>query len=125
MILGPDLQMVGLKMIPRPTRHKVETHYSEHMGRDYFPWLCDQLDGHPIIAIAISGKNAIARIREIVGPTKPEDNPSNTVRGRFSTDRFDTSRKEQRAVNNVVHAASSAEDAKLELGIWFNLTELL
>lgn len=125
MLLRPCLRITGLKLIPRPTRGRVEEHYREHRERDYFTWLCDQLDGHPIIAIAIAGKNAVTRVREIVGPIKPEDNPPWTIRGRFSDDTFACSREENRAVRNVIHAASSVEEAERELGIWFNSTELI
>ena len=125
MLLKPGLRMIGLKLEPRPTRHKVAEHYREHQGCDYFEWLCDQLDGHPVIAIAISGEDAVARVREVVGPTKPEDNPPDTIRGRFSDDYFYISREEKRAVRNVVHASSSIEEAERELKIWFNSAELI
>ncbi|MGA2667054.1 MAG: nucleoside-diphosphate kinase [Patescibacteria group bacterium] len=119
-----NLRITGIKMI-RPSLQMVEDHYQEHAGKDYFPWLCEQLDDQPVVAIAISGKNAVKRIRGIVGPTKPEDNSSYTIRGKFSDDTFEASRREKRAVRNVVHAVSSLEDAERELKIWFRAEELL
>jgi len=125
MLDDPQLRIVGLKLIPCPTEDQVARHYQEHCDRDYYPWLCRQLSGHAIVAIVLEGKQAIQRVREIAGPTKPEEAASSTIRGRFSDDSFALSRQEQRAVNNVVHAASDPEAAKAEIRVWFDPGELL
>lgn len=125
MIESDELRIVGHKKLPRPNRSKVEEHYRKHRETDYFPWLSEQLIDHPIDVVAIRGENAIQRVRDIIGPTKPEDNPPYTIRGRFSEDRFDVSRKEERAVRNVIHASSCTEDANHEIWVWFNPAELI
>jgi nucleoside-diphosphate kinase len=124
MLMVPGARILGLKLVPEPDRATVTSHYEEHEGRDYFEWLCTQLIDHPVIAILLSGNDINARIRAIVGPTAPENNPPNTIRGKFSDDRLDTSRQEKRAVRNVVHA-SEIERSEREREIWFNSSEVI
>lgn len=121
----PGLRIVGIKMIPRPSQTEVETLYDEHRGRDYFPWLCEQLIGQPIVVLVIEGERAIERVRRILGPIKPEDAPKYTIRGYFKVDTFARSREQQRAVNNTAHASSDADAATKEIPIWFSPDELL
>lgn len=126
MLTSDGLRVTGI-VTTRPTLQMVEDHYQEHTGKDYFPWLCKQLHGHPVIAIAVTGENAVARVREIVGDWKPEKAAPGTIRelGRFTTDTSAASREGRRAVDNVVHATSSDKDAERELKIWLRAEEFL
>lgn len=128
MLIGSgDLRIVGLKMIPSPVPERVQEHYLEHKGQPYYDWLCKQLETGPLVAIALRGEDIVARVRAIIGPREPEKNPTDgsTIRGRFANDRFDTSKRKERAVRNQVHAASSLADAARELGLWFNPSEII
>lgn len=119
------LRIIGIKMIVDPSQREIEALYAEHRGRDYFPWLCKQLIGQPIVALVIDGERAIERVRRILGPTEPEKAPKYSIRGYFKTDNFARSREQQRAVDNTAHASSDAEMAEREISIWFSPDELL
>mgnify|MGYP002624208680 CR=1 FL=1 len=56
------LKITGLKLI-RADRKTVEEHYAEHRERPFFGDVCDYLTSGPIVALAISGPNAVRAIR--------------------------------------------------------------
>jgi nucleoside-diphosphate kinase len=121
-----DLHLVGLKYI-WPHQQMVENHYRDHRSKDYFPWLCAQLIGQPVAAIAIRGVDAVERVRKIAGDKDPMKADQGTIREihRFTSDTLAASRARHEAVDNVVHTADSLETAERELKIWFRPDELL
>ncbi|HZK11634.1 MAG TPA: nucleoside-diphosphate kinase [Atribacterota bacterium] len=84
-------------------------------------WLIQQITSGPIIAIILSGNHAIEIVRKIVGNTVPLFAELGTIRGDFSIDSPDLASKEKRALQNLVHASSNAEDAKREISLWFEI----
>jgi nucleoside-diphosphate kinase len=68
----------------------------------------------PVIALALSGENAVALIRDLVGPTDSRKAPKGTIRGDFGRD----------SMVNVVHGSDSPENAALELKRFFAENEL-
>lgn len=73
----------------------------------------------PIIKMIISGENAVARIRELVGKTDPAVSPKGTIRGDFGTDSFAEADKTGRSVRNLIHASGTPEEAKAEINLWY------
>jgi nucleoside-diphosphate kinase len=67
-----------------------------------------------VIALALSGENAVALIRDLVGPTDSRKAPKGTIRGDFGRD----------SMVNVVHGSDSPENAALELKRFFAENEL-
>lgn len=84
-------------------------------------WLIRQMTSGPIIAIILSGNHAIEVVRKIVGNTVPLFAELGTIRGDFSIDSPDLSIKEKRALQNLVHASSTIEEAKREISLWFKI----
>lgn len=103
-----DLKVTGLKLI-RAERATVEEHYAEHKERPFFTSVCDYLTSGPIVALAVSGTNAIKAIRTMMGATNPLEAAPGTVRGDFALTIDD----------NLVHSSANEDDAKRELGLWF------
>ena len=60
------------------------------------------------------GRNAIARWRDLMGPTNSNEAPAGTLRGDFGTD----------IERNAVHGSDAPETAKLEIAYWFNAGEI-
>ena len=75
-----NLNVVGLKLI-NADRATVEAHYAEHKERPFFKDVCDYLVSGPVVAIAVSGTNAVKAIRAMMGATNPVDAAPGTVRG--------------------------------------------
>ncbi len=127
MLPSRNLRIIGVKLITNVSREIAEEHYSEHIGRDFFPWLIEQITSGPIIALAICGPNAIKSTRKLAGDTDPAKADSESIRGMFGKDSLERSREELRAVWNVVHTPDPDDplSAERELALWFSPNELL
>ena len=60
-----------------------------------------------IVALVYQGENAVAKIREVLGPTDPSKAPPGSIRKEFG----------QSIMVNAAHASDSAENARREMGI--------
>src|SRR5688572_1893674 len=103
-----NLRVVGLKLINAP-RATVEEHYSEHRERPFFNSVVDYLTSGPVVAIAVSGENAVKAVRAMMGATNPLDASPGTIRGDFALSIDD----------NLTHSSSDGEAALRELSLWF------
>ena len=96
----------GLK-IDRPLaslsaeRATAEAHYDEHRERPFFGSVVDYLTSGPIVALAVSGENAVKAIRAMMGATNPVEAAPGTVRGDLALSIED----------NLVHSSSDPEAA--------------
>ena len=61
------------------------------------------------------GEGAVARNRELMGPTNAAEAPAGTIRGDFGTD----------IERNAVHGSDAPETARVEIAYFFNATEIL
>ncbi|MDI9635575.1 nucleoside-diphosphate kinase [Kamptonema cortianum] len=102
------LKITGLKLI-HADRKTVEEHYAEHRERPFFGDVCDYLTSGPIVALAISGPNAVRAIRMMMGATNPVEAEPGTVRGDMALSIDD----------NLVHSSSDPEAAATEIRLWF------
>lgn len=89
------------------------------VGKLVRKWLIQHLTSGPVVALILSGNHAIEVVRKIVGNTVPLFAELGSIRGDFSIDSPDLSTKERRALQNLVHASETAEEAKREISIWF------
>jgi len=68
----------------------------------------------PVVVCALEGENAIARWRELMGPTDSTKAPKGTIRGDHGTD----------VERNASHGSDAPETARLEVAYFFNATEI-
>ena len=108
------LRIVGLKLM-QADRSLAERHYAVHREKPFFAGLVEFITSGPLVAIAVEGLNAIAVCRAINGATRPHEAAPGSVRGDFALE----------TGQNLVHASDSAENAALELGLWFTDDELI
>jgi nucleoside-diphosphate kinase len=94
-------------------------------SRNIKSWLVDYLSSGPVVAAIVEGPNAISMVRKICGATEPAQAEVGTIRGDFSVDSYKLANKLERPLKNVVHAASSSEDAEKEIKVWFTEEEIL
>lgn len=107
------LKLQGLKML-RMTESLASRHYAEHAGRPYYEKLVRFMTSGPLIAAALYGEDAIAKVRALNGATDPQKAERGTIRADF-------------AVNNTVnavHASDSPQNAAREIGLFFSENEL-
>jgi nucleoside-diphosphate kinase len=86
-----------------------ERFYSVHRERKFFPDLVRFMSSGPVFVGVLEGEGAIARWRELMGPTDSTKAPKGTVRGEFGTD----------VEQNACHGSDAPETARAEIGFFF------
>lgn len=86
-----------------------DQHYAEHLEKPFYPPLKEFMTSAPLIAMVISGDQAIEVVRGLTGATDGRKAAAGTIRGDLSL-----SNRE-----NLVHASDSAVSAKREIALWF------
>jgi len=119
------LKIVGTKM-----RHLdaefTRKHYfdlEERLGADIYNTTATFMQSGPVIALALEGVDAVAKVRKIIGSTYPDQAPPGTVRGDFAHQTRASSEVSGKAVMNLVHASGNSEEAKYEVELWFDAAE--
>ena len=115
-VLGKLLAMIeagGLTPVAgrilRLTAGDAERFYAVHRERKFFPDLVRFMSSGPVFAAVLEGEGAIARWRELMGPTDSTKAPKGTIRGEFGTD----------VEQNAVHGSDAPETARAEIGFFF------
>ena len=84
-------------------------HYAHIVHLPNFPQILAFMRSSPVIALALEGQDAIARIRELLGPTNSQAAAPGTIRGDFG----------ENMMANVCHASDSTANAAAELRRFF------
>jgi nucleoside-diphosphate kinase len=114
------LQIQEMKRV-KFTVARLEQHYAELRVKNFRAYdrnsryLADQ-EG---FAVVLSGIHAVAKVRQLVGPTEPASAPPGTIRGDYSSDTIAIADAQDRGLHNLVHAADSPEAAARETALWF------
>src|SRR5579859_1738104 len=87
------LRLLGMKLV-HPGRALVEQHYAVHKGKPFYDSLVKFLTAGPTVAMVWEGREAIAVVRLLVGPTDGAKAPPGTIRGDFAIS----------VQNNLIHA---------------------
>ena len=116
--------MITQSKIVKVTEEKIIAHYQEVIDRLNLPYFKDAIlkffkDQEVIIAEISSEQQTIARVRELIGATDPSKAEPHTIRGMFGIDSFELATKEERMIENLIHASDSIESAVRELNLWF------
>ena len=102
------LKIIGLRMV-RLSGTEAETFYAVHKERPFYRDLVKFMTSGPVVVMAIEGENAIARYREVMGPTDSRKAPEGTIRQKYGTD----------IEKNAVHGSDAADTAKMEIAFFF------
>ena len=86
-----------------------DQHYAEHVEKLFYPPLKAFMTGGPLVAMVLSGDQAIEVVRALTGATDGRKAAPGTIRGDLSL-----SNRE-----NLVHASDSPDSAKREIALWF------
>jgi nucleoside-diphosphate kinase len=86
-----------------------DEHYAEHVSKAWYPPLRDFVTSGPLVALVLSGVEAIEVVRALNGATDGRKAAPGTIRGDFSL-----SNRE-----NLVHASDSPESAAREIKHFF------
>ena len=108
------LRICAMKKI-QLSKDDAENFYDVHRERPFFGELVDFMTSGPVVVMALEGENAVLKNRDLMGATNPAEAEKGTIRADFA-DSIDA---------NAVHGSDSLENAKIEIGIFFNGNELL
>lgn len=97
------------------SRGEAEGFYGVHKERPFFNDLCNFMTSGPVVVQVLEGEDAIAKNREVMGATNPEDADAGTIRKDFA----------ENIEANSVHGSDAPETAAEEIAYWFAETEIV
>jgi nucleoside-diphosphate kinase len=112
-IQDSGLRVVALKMV-RLTEQQARGFYAVHKARPFYADLVKFMTSGPVVVSVLEGGGAIARWRELMGPTDSTKAPKGTIRGDFGTD----------IERNASHGSDAPETARVEIPYFFNASEI-
>ena len=107
------LKIVATKML-QMDKTKAEGFYAVHKERPFFASLVKFMTRGPVVVSVLEGENAIAKNREIMGATNPEEAAEGTIRKDFANN----------IEENTVHGSDGPDTAKFEVGYFFEAGEI-
>ncbi len=108
------LRILALKLI-RLSEEQARGFYAVHKERPFYGDLVSFMTSGPVVVSVLEGERAIARHRELLGPTNSEEAPAGTIRGDYGTD----------IERNAAHGSDAPETARVEIDYFFNAQEIL
>ena len=92
------------------TKEEAAEFYKVHQTKPFYQNLCNYLSSGPIMVMVLEGEEAVSRNRKIMGATDPLKAKDGTLRKLYglSIDK------------NSVHGSDSVENAKIEIGFFFD-----
>ncbi len=108
------LRVVAQKRI-RLTLEQAQEFYGVHKDRPFFDELCEFMTSEPIVVQVLEGEDAIARNREVMGATNPEEAAPGTIRKDFALS----------IGENSVHGSDGPDTAAKEIAYFFSGLEIV
>lgn len=88
--------------------------YAEHKGRPFYNDLVSFMTSGPVVVQVLEGEGAIAKNRELMGATNPQEAAEGTIRADFA-ETIDA---------NAVHGSDSPESAAREIAYFFAASDI-
>ncbi len=91
----------------------LDEHYAHVKDRDFYPEMKAFMLSNFVVPMIVYGENAVAKMRELMGPTNSNEAPAGTIRGDYG---------DKEIINrNVIHGADSPENAIIEIERFFKI----
>ena len=104
--VGLTIERMELGMV---TEELAKANYAEHEGKPFYEGLIAYITSGPVVKMVVSGENAVATVRKLMGSTNPADAAPGTIRGDFGLTMDE----------NVIHGSDSVASAEREIGVFF------
>lgn len=114
MLEDAGLRVVASKRI-HMTKEQAEGFYAVHRERPFFNDLVSFMISGPVVVQVLEGENAVAKNREVMGATNPENADEGTIRKTYA----------ESIEANSVHGSDSLENAKIEIDYFFKPEEIV
>src|SRR4051812_8279391 len=108
------LRIVAQRRI-RMTEAQAKKFYEVHAARPFYGELVEFMMSAPVVVQVLEGDNAMARYREVMGATNPEQAAEGTIRKLFALN----------VGENSVHGSDSVENAKIEIAQFFTDADIV
>lgn len=108
------LRIVGQKRI-HMSKEQAEGFYAVHKERPFFGELTEFMCSEPVVVQVLEGVDAVAKNREVMGATNPEEATDGTIRKEYALS----------IGENSVHGSDSLENAKIEIDYFFKPEEIV
>ncbi|MEO9968368.1 MAG: nucleoside-diphosphate kinase [Hyphomonadaceae bacterium] len=109
----------GLRIVAQRRIHmsraQAERFYGVHSERPFFGELVDFMTSAPVVVQVLEGENAVARYRDIMGATNPEEAADGTIRKLFA----------KSIGENSAHGSDSEDNAALEIAQFFSTSDIV
>jgi len=97
------------------SRADAEAFYAVHAERPFFGDLVEFMISGPVVVTVLEGENAMAKNRDLMGATNPQEAAAGTIRADFA-ESIDA---------NAVHGSDSLENADIEINFFFAQREIV
>lgn len=91
------------------TMEQAEANYAEHKGKPFYDGLISYITSGPVVKMVVSGENAVATMRKLMGATNCAEAAPGTIRGDFGLT----------VDENVIHGSDSVASAEREIKVFF------
>jgi nucleoside-diphosphate kinase len=121
-----SLKIVGMKMRTMDAEF-TRKHYfdlEERLGPAIYNATASFMQRGPVIAFVLEGEDAVATVRKLVGTTYPNEAQPGSIRGDFAHQSKAIATSTGKPVANLVHASGNRDEAKYEVDLWFDESEL-
>ncbi|MEM7774734.1 MAG: nucleoside-diphosphate kinase [Pseudomonadota bacterium] len=108
------LRVVAQKRV-RWSTEQAQEFYAEHKERPFYGELVTMMTSAPIVVQVLEGEGAIAKYREIMGATNPDNADAGTIRKLYA----------KSVGENTVHGSDSPESAVREIALNFTDSEIV
>ena len=108
------LRIVAQRRI-RMTDEQAKKFYEVHKERPFYGELVEFMTSGPVVVQVLEGDNAVAKYREVMGATNPEQAAPGTIRKLYANN----------VGENSVHGSDSQENAALEISQFFNESDIV
>ena len=106
------LRPVALRM-QHLSQAEAEGFYAVHKERPFFGELVEFMTRSPVVVMCLEGEDAVAKNRQIMGATNPDEADEGTIRKDFA----------ESIGENSVHGSDSPTNAAIEVAYFFRSTE--
>jgi len=106
-------RIVGMRLV-NLSRRDAEGFYAVHHDKPFFGDLTAFMSSGPAVVLCLEAEDAIAKWRNVMGATNPENAEEGTLRKLFATN----------IERNAVHGSDAPETAAVEIAYYFKGVDL-
>ena len=113
------IEDAGLRIVAQRRIHMTPAQagrfYAVHKERPFYGELVETMTSAPVVVQVLEGENAVARYREVMGATNPDQAAEGTIRKLFALN----------VGENSVHGSDSLENAAIEIAQFFSEADIV